>query len=103
VDGIFAVNDSTAISAMQIIQKKGMRIPDDISVVGFGDGPNAVIASPELTTVEQKGYEIGREAIKLLLHNIEMDQSDESFQTKVLTPNLIVRESTRFYPSGANV
>jgi len=95
VDGIFAVNDSTAISTMQVLQKMNKKVPDDISVVGFGDGPNALICSPTLTTIEQKGYEIGMEAVKLLVYKIENETSSDSFQTKVITPNLIVRESTR--------
>ena len=95
VDGIFAVNDSTAIAVMQVIQKMGKRVPNDIAVIGFGDGPNALIAYPPLTTIEQKGYEMGKEAITLLLNKIENETSIDSFQTKVLTPTLIARESTR--------
>jgi DNA-binding LacI/PurR family transcriptional regulator len=95
VDAIFAVNDSTAIAAMQVIQKMNRKIPQEISIVGFGDGPNALICSPTLTTIEQKGYEIGMEAVKLLLFKIENETSSDSFQTKVISPNLIVRESTR--------
>lgn len=94
IDGIFAVNDSTAITAMQQIQKIGKKVPDDIAVVGFGDGPIALIASPELTTVEQKGYEIGKEAITLLLNKIENESAADSFQTKIVAPSLIVRGST---------
>ena len=95
VDAIFAVNDSTAIAVIQVLQKMKKKIPEDISVIGFGDGPNALICSPTLTTIEQKGYEIGLEAVKLLVHKIENETSSDSFQTKVITPNLIVRESTR--------
>jgi DNA-binding LacI/PurR family transcriptional regulator len=94
VDGIYAVNDSTAIATIQLIQKLGKKIPDDIAVVGFGDGPMALIVSPELTTIEQKGYEIGREAITLLINKIEMELLQDSFQTKVVTPVLIPRQST---------
>jgi DNA-binding LacI/PurR family transcriptional regulator len=94
VDGIFAVNDSTAITAIQVIQKMGKNVPDEIAVVGFGDGPIALIVSPELTTVEQRGYEIGKEAITLLLNKIENETSIDSFQTKVITPVLIPRAST---------
>jgi LacI family transcriptional regulator len=95
VDGIFAVNDSTAIATMQVIQKMGKNVPLDVSVIGFGDGPNALIACPPLSTVEQKGYEMGTEAIKLLVHKIENETPADSYQTKVLTPSLVVRESTK--------
>lgn len=104
IDGIFAVNDSTAIAAMQMIQKVGKHVPDDIAFVGFGDGPNTLIACPQLTTIEQKGYEMGTEAIRLLLHKIENETPSDSFQTKVLTPKLITRESTeRAHIHSANV
>jgi LacI family transcriptional regulator len=95
VDGIFAVNDSTAITVMQMLQKMGKKVPSEIAVIGFGDGPNALITSPTLSTVEQKGYEIGKEAIQLLLHKIENETVADSFQTKVITPTLIQRESTQ--------
>lgn len=94
IDGIFAVNDSTAISAMQVLQKMGKKIPTDVAVIGFGDGPNAIIAYPSLSTVEQKGYEMGKEAVRFLLNKIENENLADSFQTKVLTPTLVVRDST---------
>jgi LacI family transcriptional regulator len=94
VDGIFAVNDSTAITTMQVIQKLGKKIPGDIAMIGFGDGPNALIVSPELSTVEQRGYDMGKEAITLLLNKIENETSIDSFQTKVITPTLMPRSST---------
>src|SRR5208283_4728806 len=94
VDGIFVVNDSTAIAVMQESQKMGKPVPAALSVIGFGDGPNALIAYPTLTTIEQKGYEMGKEAINLLLNKIENESAVDSFQTKVLTPSLIARAST---------
>ena len=94
IDGIFAVNDSTAIAAMQMVQKMGKNVPGDIALIGFGDGPNALITNPPLSTIEQKGYEMGTEAVSLLLHKIENETPSDSFQTKVLMPSLIAREST---------
>ncbi|MGQ1889041.1 LacI family DNA-binding transcriptional regulator [Thermophagus sp. OGC60D27] len=94
IDGIFAVNDSTAIAAMQILQTAGWDIPSQIKVVGFGDGPNAEIAYPPLTTVEQKGYETGREAMRLLLQRLENKDLNIDYSTKVFTPTLKLRQST---------
>ncbi len=94
IDGVFVVNDSTAIAVMQVIQKFGKRIPEDIAIIGFGDGPDALIAFPPLTTIEQKGYEMGKEAVTLLLNKIENETPVDSFQTKVLSPTLIIRAST---------
>lgn len=93
-DGIFGVNDSTSITAMQVLQKVGIKIPQQIKVMGFGDGPNTTITTPTLSTVEQKGYEIGKEAVKLLLGRIDNPEKYEPFRTIVLTPELKEREST---------
>lgn len=94
IDGIFAVNDSTAIAAMQILEANGIDVPGKIAVIGFGDGPNATIAHPPLSTVEQKGYEMGREAVRLLIQRLENPGTQINFQTKILTPTLKKREST---------
>ncbi len=94
IDGIFAVNDSTAIAAMQVLMKNDIQIPEHISVIGFGDGPNATIAYPPLSTVEQKGTEIGKEAIQLLLNQIENKEDTYIPTTKIITPVLRIREST---------
>ncbi|MFT3737878.1 MAG: substrate-binding domain-containing protein [Breznakibacter sp.] len=93
-DGIFGVNDSTAITAMQVLQKEGIKIPQQIKIMGFGDGPNTTITTPTLSTVEQKGYEIGKEAVKLLLGRIDNPEKHEPFRTIVLTPELRERGST---------
>ena len=95
IDGIFGVNDSTAIAVMQVLQENGYRIPEDISVVGFGDGPIATIASPPLTTMEQKGYEMGREAVRLLIQRLENPGALINNQTKIITPSLVRRKTTR--------
>lgn len=94
IDGIFTVNDSTAIAAMQLLQRNGYKIPQDIAVVGFGDGPNASIASPTLSTVEQKGFEIGQEAMTMLARQIEGGIVEVDFETRIFTPVLHPREST---------
>lgn len=96
IDGIFAVNDSTAIAAMQVLQRNGYKIPKDIAVVGFGDGPNANIAYPPLTTVEQKGYDIGQAAMRLLIGHIEETVLDDEFETKIFTPELVERTSSQY-------
>ncbi len=94
IDGVFTVNDSTAIAVMQLLQLNGYRIPQDIAVIGFGDGPNATIAYPSLSTVEQKGYEIGQEAMRMLSVQIETGLVEVAFETRIFTPVLHPREST---------
>ena len=94
-DGIFAVNDLTAIGAMQALQKKKVKIPDEMAVVGFSDGRFSGITDPTLTSVDQHGYEMGTIATQMLLKRILADDKDYPFETKVLKADLIVRGSSR--------
>lgn len=94
IDGLFAVNDLTAIGAMQTLQKRGIKIPDEIAIVGFSDGRLSGITNPTLTSVDQHGYEMGTVATEMLLKRITSAKKDYPFETKVLNANLIVRESS---------
>lgn len=94
IDGIFAVNDFTAIAAMQILQENGFKIPEDIAVTGFGNDPIASIASPTLTTVEQRGFEMGRQAVEILIRRIEDPSTFIDFQTRVIPVSLEKRASS---------
>jgi len=91
-DGLFAVNDFTAVTAMQMLRENGFRVPDDIAVGGFGDDPIATMVSPSLTTVEQKGYEMGHEAARLLIERLRSADSGE-FKTKTFSAALKIRDS----------
>jgi DNA-binding LacI/PurR family transcriptional regulator len=93
-DGIFAVNDLTAIGAMQTFQKAGVKIPEQIAVVGFSDGRFSGITDPSLTSVDQHGYEMGTMATELLLKRILSETQDYPFETKILRADLIIRESS---------
>ncbi len=92
-DGIFAVNDLTAASAMKIIKSFGLKIPQDISVIGFTSGMISDLTDPPLTSVEQHGYEIGREAVKLLINRIE-NKEPEMYITRIIKTRLVIKGST---------
>jgi len=93
-DGIFAVNDMTAIGAMQTIMKRGYKIPDDVSIVGFSDGYLSGITEPHLSSVDQHGYEMGTTAAEMLFHRILSDEEEYVPEIKVLKADLIVRGSS---------
>jgi len=93
VDAIFAVNDFTAIAVMKLLQESGYRIPEQIAITGYGDDPIATIAKPTLTTFQQKGYEMGREAVSMLINRLENPDANIEYQTKVFQGNLVIRES----------
>jgi LacI family transcriptional regulator, galactose operon repressor len=89
---IFAFNDNLAIGAMRAAEARGMRVPDDLSVVGFDDTEYATIVTPRLTTVRQPLAEMGRTAVSLLMRLLD-GQRFETLHTELAT-RLVVREST---------
>jgi LacI family transcriptional regulator len=93
-DGIFAVNDLTAAEAMKIVKLRGYRVPEDISIIGFTSGMISDLTDPTLTSVEQHGYNIGEEAVKLLIGRIER-KIEIPFQTKIIRTELVIKDSTR--------
>ena len=88
-----ADSDEIALGVMKALQEKGFRIPDDISVIGFGDLPFAQIVSPRLTTISFSYEEIGIQAVKTLASLI--GQPDASQVRVMVTPRLAERESVR--------
>jgi LacI family transcriptional regulator len=97
-DAIFATNDPAAMGAMQAIKEAGLKIPKDIAVVGFSNWFFTALLDPPLTSVDQPGFEMGQEAAKLLIRQIELrtKNSDVEVQpeTKILKTRLIIRESS---------
>ncbi len=89
---IFAFNDNTAIGAMQAARERGLRIPEDLSIVGFDDTEEAAIVTPALTTVRQPLAELGRMAVSLLVRLIDK-QRVEALRVELAT-RLVEREST---------
>jgi DNA-binding LacI/PurR family transcriptional regulator len=90
---LFAFDDASAIGAIRAILDAGLRVPEDISVVGFDDIQNAAYSNPRLTTVRQPTREMGQIAARVLLGRInDPQQSEDSFV--VVDPELIVRDST---------
>lgn len=94
-DAIFAVNEMTAAGALSVIKKFGLKVPQDISIVGFTDGIVSRVSDPSLTTLEQHGLEVGLKAAELLVDRIVEGNMDYEPVTKVVKTNLIVRESTK--------
>jgi len=97
IDGIFALDENDSVAALRVSLKKGYRVPEDISIIGFADG---ILASrrlsPSLTTVSQHGVEIGEVAAKRLIERLEEPEGTVSeYETIVIKTKLKERESTR--------
>lgn len=91
ITAVFAHNDRMAVGAMTAIREAGLRIPEDISVVGYDDTPDAEFASPPLTTVRQPTVQVGVEGVRLLLRVIEDPQ--RAPEQIILSTELIARSS----------
>lgn len=89
---IFASNDLMAFGVIEAARTRGMQVPDDLSVVGFDDIPQASLLYPKLTSVRQPLEQMGRVGAKLLLERI--DNPDQPGRRVTLATELMIREST---------
>ncbi|HEY3971780.1 MAG TPA: LacI family DNA-binding transcriptional regulator [Candidatus Sulfotelmatobacter sp.] len=89
---LFAYNDISAIGAIRALQEHGLRVPQDVSVMGFDDIPGAAYHTPSLTTVQQPLNRMGEVAAQVLLERIE---GKKEYPSEIaIEPALVVREST---------
>ncbi|UOB18795.1 LacI family DNA-binding transcriptional regulator [Abyssalbus ytuae] len=96
-DGVLAVNEIFAVTAMREAIKTGYKIPNDISFIGFTDGLLSKHFYPRLTTVNQHGFEMGNIAARMLIDKLEEIEEEEHYRTEVIKTTIVERESTRPY------
>lgn len=94
IDGVFAVNEIYAAIAIRLAKEKGLRVPQDISVVGFTDGLISEFSSPSITAIVQHGFTMGKQAVELLIDRIENEGDNLPPRTKVISSDLHTRESS---------
>jgi len=92
-DAIFAMSDRLAVGALLALRERGVRVPEEVALVGFNDEPVMSLLTPSVSSVAQPAFDMGKVAAQLF---IEMLNSDQSLppQTVVLKPTLVVRESS---------
>ncbi|WML58053.1 LacI family DNA-binding transcriptional regulator [Neobacillus sp. PS2-9] len=88
---VFAANDEMAMGAIRAVKSKGLRVPEDVSIIGFDDVRFASIFEPALTTIAQPAFEIGEHAMELLMKLINKDEVMR--EQVILEDQLVVRES----------
>ncbi|RXT05285.1 LacI family DNA-binding transcriptional regulator [Ammoniphilus sp. CFH 90114] len=88
---IYGGNDNVAIGALKAVQDAGLRVPEDIAVVGFDDVEMSSFTTPRLTTIHQPRFEIGKRAMEFLLKKIKQEKIDRPHI--ILEDHLVVRES----------
>lgn len=91
---VFCFNDIAAIGAIRALTEAGLKVPDDVSVVGFDDIQSAAFCTPSLTTVRQPLNEMGMRGARVLLERIANPDKAELTAEIVMEPQLVVREST---------
>lgn len=91
VTGVFCVNDMVALGVLKELSRRGLRVPRDISLVGFDDSYFSSLLSPALTTVRQEPYLLGQRAAELVMR----PQQEGSPTSVLFEPQLMVRESVR--------
>ncbi len=99
MDAVFVANDQMALSVMQVACREGIRIPEDIAVVGFDGIQESAYFWPPLTTVYQDQYLLGSLTVENLVNLVEQNQTEDLNQTAnaeqlMIKPELIIREST---------
>ena len=92
VDGVFAANDMMALGALRAIREAGLRVPQDIAVIGFDGVPFSAVSNPPLSTISQPIGMLGEEATRTLIYLLENDVPQALY--KILPVELVVREST---------
>ena len=89
---VFIANNAMTIGAMKLLKEKNIKIPDDISLIGFDDSDWASITDPPLTVVKQSSFEMGKKAAELILKRINNNE-DNKFEEYRLPTSIIERES----------
>jgi LacI family transcriptional regulator len=93
VDAVFAVNDPAAIGAMKAIWEAGLRVPEDIAVVGAGDVAYSDLIRVPLTTVRWSKGDVGRRAAELILDQISGGDEEVRPRRVIIPPEIVVRAS----------
>ncbi len=92
-DAVFAINDPVALGAYMHFRDSGIKIPEEIALIGFSNNPNTTLIRPRLTTVSQPAFEMGKVAAALLLKKLGSSSMTSSAETVVLKTELLIRES----------
>lgn len=94
-DGFFAVNDDTAIGVLYTAKHMSLSVPQDVSICGFTNGVRAITCDPMLTTVEQRGDLVGKEAADILLNKVRGLTPMDKVERRVVKTRLVIRGTTR--------
>ncbi len=93
-DAIFCANDTTALSVIIYLRTIGIKVPEDVLIVGFSNEPFSEVVTPSISTIKQPGFEMGQKAAELLITEIKTKTTIYPYQRIVMPAELIIRESS---------
>lgn len=93
-DAVFALEDYTAMGVLQELLSSGVKVPEDVGVIGFANEAFGSLVTPKLSTIDQQTLEMGKQAALLLLRELKSQKSDQPVDKLVLAPILIPRASS---------
>lgn len=93
-DAVYVAGDYAALGALQVLKEHKILVPEEVSLVGFGNEPFTDMVTPKITSVNQHSAEIGKQAANTFLKYIENDTIEQRLNKIILTAELIVRDSS---------
>lgn len=97
-DAIFSASDYAAIGCIQVLKENNLRIPADVSIVGFSNEPFTSFSAPSLTSINQFPIEMGNTVADLFFSALKSDKKNEVLKKTIIQPQLIIRESSTKKP-----
>ncbi|MEN8117009.1 MAG: LacI family DNA-binding transcriptional regulator [Bacteroidota bacterium] len=94
-DAIFCANDTTALSSIIYLQKNGIKVPDDVAIVGFSNEPFSEVVTPSISTIRQPGFTMGQKTAELIINQINNRNLETEFETITMPTELIIRNSSK--------
>ena len=102
-DAIFCAGDRLTIGGLTAMKSLGIRIPDDVALVGFTNSALVELIDPSLTAIKQPAFEMGQAATELLIKLIESKRPVTEFETVVLQTEIFIRDSTPAISQAKNI
>ena len=93
-DAVYVAGDYAALGALQVLKEHKILVPEEISLVGFGNEPFTDMVTPKITSVDQHSAEIGKQAANTFLKYVANDSTEQRLNKIILTAELIVRDSS---------
>lgn len=94
-DGIFAPGDILGVSAIQCAKRRGVKVPEQLAVIGFNNDPISHIIDPNLSTITHPAAKMGQAAAEIILKNLKSSEKDEVKEITFLNTEVLVRESSK--------